>query len=316
MKNRFDLFICLLLFVLSSNMALAQEYGVASYYSDAFHGRKTASGEMYNKNEMTAGHKKLKFGTVVKVTRLDNNSSVRVRINDRGPYISGRIIELSKKAASRLGILNDGHAKVKIEIVGKGKVEEETVTERPKELPAKIVEEEKKYLPPVEEYSEEDIILQPEEKPIPPRKEEPRPKIKIKPKEPAVKKREAVAVSQSSSSKVSLGDDDNFRLVKSKDYKPYDLYKVQLVRPKKKGFGVQVASVGTYEGVMRQVASLQDGWFENILVSIEKGKNNQTIYKVILGPFEDRKTAEAYKVRLRKKKRISGFTVDLDQIQY
>ena len=98
------------LFLCVSLCASAQEeFGIASYYADAFHGRKTASGTLYHKDKLTAAHKDLPFGTVIKVTRLDNKSSVKVTVNDRGPYIKGRIVDLSKAGISAVvfGALSD-----------------------------------------------------------------------------------------------------------------------------------------------------------------------------------------------------------------
>lgn len=112
----------LVLVCMASSVAIASppETGLASYYSDNFHGKKTASGEKYDKNQLTAAHKTLPFGTMVKVTRLDNNKSVVVRINDRGPYIKGRVIEVSKKAADAIDLTKVGAAKVKIEVIKGG----------------------------------------------------------------------------------------------------------------------------------------------------------------------------------------------------
>lgn len=90
---------------------------VASYYGKRFHGRLTANGERFNMNAMTAAHKKLRFGTKVRVTNVANGRSVVVRINDRGPYIRGRTIDLSRAAAARIGMIQRGHAKVRMEIV-------------------------------------------------------------------------------------------------------------------------------------------------------------------------------------------------------
>jgi rare lipoprotein A len=92
------------------------ETGVASYYGTKYHGRQTASGEVFNMNELTAAHPKLKFGTKVKVTHLANNRSVTVRINDRGPFVKGRVIDLSQAAAEELQMVHAGLAQVKIEI--------------------------------------------------------------------------------------------------------------------------------------------------------------------------------------------------------
>ena len=91
--------------------------GIASYYADRFHGRTTASGEIFDMYAMTAAHKKLKFGTWVEVTNLTNRKKVEVRVNDRGPYSRGRIIDLSKAAALEIGLIGPGLAKVKVKII-------------------------------------------------------------------------------------------------------------------------------------------------------------------------------------------------------
>ena len=93
------------------------EEGRASWYGKPYHGRRTASGEVYDMDGLTAAHRTLSFGTRVKVTRLDNRRSVVVRITDRGPFVQGRIIDLSRAAARKLQMVHDGVARVRIEIV-------------------------------------------------------------------------------------------------------------------------------------------------------------------------------------------------------
>lgn len=95
----------------------AAETGTASYYGIPYHGRQTASGEVYDMNELTAAHPRLAFGTRVKVTDLTTNRSVIVRINDRGPFVKGRIIDLSQAAATELQMIRRGLTEVKLEIV-------------------------------------------------------------------------------------------------------------------------------------------------------------------------------------------------------
>jgi rare lipoprotein A len=80
-----------------------------------FHGKRTASGERFDQNELTAAHRQLPLGAEVKVTNLENGRSITVQINDRGPYVGGRVLDLSQAAAQRLGIVEDGLAKVRIE---------------------------------------------------------------------------------------------------------------------------------------------------------------------------------------------------------
>ncbi len=92
--------------------------GKASWYGPGFHGRLTANGERYNQNAMTAAHPHLKFGTKVKVTNLNNGRSVIVRINDRGPFVKGRVIDLSAAAARSLNMIHSGVAPVKVTILG------------------------------------------------------------------------------------------------------------------------------------------------------------------------------------------------------
>lgn len=87
----------------------------ASWYGPGFNGRKTANGEVYDQMSFTAAHKSLKFGTLLKITNLKNSKSVVVRINDRGPYIHGRDLDLSKAAALELGMVKKGVAKIKVE---------------------------------------------------------------------------------------------------------------------------------------------------------------------------------------------------------
>ena len=87
----------------------------ASWYGPGFHGRLTANGEIYDQMSFTAAHKSLKFGTLLKITNLRNSKSVVVRINDRGPYITGRDLDLSKAAALELGMVKRGVAKIKVE---------------------------------------------------------------------------------------------------------------------------------------------------------------------------------------------------------
>lgn len=99
--------------------------GKASFYADKFEGSPTASGEKYKHNKLTAAHRSLPFGTKVRVTNVANNESVEVVVNDRGPYVDNRVIDLSKSAAEKLGFINQGLADVKVEVIdagdGKGK---------------------------------------------------------------------------------------------------------------------------------------------------------------------------------------------------
>ncbi|WP_207458465.1 septal ring lytic transglycosylase RlpA family protein [Azospirillum sp. SYSU D00513] len=105
------------------------EDGIASWYGPGFHGRKTASGEVFNQNAMTAAHKELPLGSRVTVTDVETGKSVEVLINDRGPFIDGRVIDLSRGAARELGIIEQGVAEVRVEMPAGELAFEEEVAE-------------------------------------------------------------------------------------------------------------------------------------------------------------------------------------------
>ncbi len=88
--------------------------GLASFYGPGLHGRPTASGERFNQNALTAAHRKLRFGSCLRVVNMENGKQVEVRVNDRGPFIEGRIIDLSKAAAAKLDMLDKGVARVRL----------------------------------------------------------------------------------------------------------------------------------------------------------------------------------------------------------
>ncbi len=105
--------------------------GVASWYGSKFHGRKTSNGEIYDMYAMTAAHKTLPLGVYVKVTHLQSGRSVIVRVNDRGPFVAGRIIDLSYAAAGQLGMADAGTAQVQVEALGYRQSNQGQVTYRP-----------------------------------------------------------------------------------------------------------------------------------------------------------------------------------------
>ncbi|NOY13252.1 MAG: septal ring lytic transglycosylase RlpA family protein [Deltaproteobacteria bacterium] len=108
-----------------------QQRGIASWYGRKFHGRKTSNGETYDMYAMTAAHKTLPLGVFVRVTNLQNGRSVLVRINDRGPFVAGRIIDLSYAAATKLGIVDAGTARVLVQALGYRQSDQGQVSYRP-----------------------------------------------------------------------------------------------------------------------------------------------------------------------------------------
>jgi rare lipoprotein A len=92
-------------------------FGYASYYADEFHGRLTANGEVFDMNKLTAAHRTLPFGTLCRVTNLENEKSVEVRINDRGPFVENRMLDLSRAAAKAIDAISSGVVRIKLEII-------------------------------------------------------------------------------------------------------------------------------------------------------------------------------------------------------
>ena len=289
-----------------SQLVGAQEYGLASFYSDKFQGRPTASGEAYDKDKMTAAHKTHPYGTYIRVTRLDNKKSVVVRVNDRGPYISGRVVDVSMKAALQLDLPSDGTARVKVEVVqspGAGEKEEVSqpvVESKPKETAPR--ETPPVVTAPVQEKPKEAVKETPKET-------KPTVKAEEKPKTPAPATNPAPASSAGTAT-------EGLTWVTEKNYQSYDLYKIELYKPEKVGFAVQVASLSTYDNAMKQVADLQGKWLKNVLLSIERAPNGAALYKILLGPFPDKEQAEAYRKNIKKRFKLDGFIVDLGTITY
>lgn len=312
MKTIFKLTLTLFLFVAFASTTNAQEeqYGQASYYSDKYHGKKTASGVKYDKTKMTCAHNDYPFGSTIKVTHLENKRSVVVKVVDRGPYIKGRIVDLSRAAAGKIGLINDGVAQVKVELVStKGKVSE---------LSAKGDKKPTEYSTAPSRKSVEETIKKSSARATNSAKKS---TAAVKSKAAATKKAKTPTAAKSGAAKVTdkdvvtaKGDDAPAALpmLTAKDLKDTDLYQISLLKPKKEGYGVQVASLGDYEGVLKKVAYLQGRFFQNIMIRTEKAEG-VNVYKIILGQFETRDQANSYKKDLKKKKKISGFVVPLGE---
>jgi len=248
-----------------------EEYGKCGYYADSFQGRPTSNGEKYDKNALTCSHKSLPFGTRLRVTRLDNKKSVVVRVNDRGPYIEGYVVDVSGEAAKELDLLKAGTARVKVEILESG--ESEAANENRATVSASggtqlLVSHQQEKSP---------------DQPVTYNKEDPRPA--------------AVAKGTSTEEPVS------------------SLYKVDIKKSEKTGFGIQISTLFDANNVLPIINKLQSQWPGKVLVSVTNDEaNNVTTYKIIVGPFTDRKTAEAQQKLVTKKGYKKTFVVDLSAI--
>lgn len=266
---KYTLLACLLTSFLTVS-AQEVEYGLASYYNDNFQDSKTANGELYDKNKLTAAHRTLPFNTTLKVTRLDNGNTVTVRVNDRGPFRQGHVVDLSRKAASELGIITLGKARVKIEIVKKGKGKAVKPIAKAKKTTKAAAKKEGNTAK-------------------------------------GVTKRD-VPKSYNKTTKKS----GTAKAVSNRISAPQNgLFKVEAMAHDKAGYGIQVGSFTDFKLLVSESAKLRKRGFKNVLVSVEGNK-----YKLILGPFEDTKTAQAYKKGLKRKYKINGFMVNLATIKH
>lgn len=126
-KHVFMILIFLLWVQFGYSANIYKTSAIASYYAGDFHGKQTSNGEIFNMWALTCAHKMLPFNTILKVTNLANGKSVQVRVNDRGPFVKSREIDLSKGAASKIGMIGTGIAKVRIEIIKLGKYTKDSV---------------------------------------------------------------------------------------------------------------------------------------------------------------------------------------------
>lgn len=272
---------------LSAAPYLLEEFGIASYYAEAFHGKKTANGEKYDMHDLTCAHKNLPFGTLVRVTRLDNGQYITVRVNDRGPYTKGFVIDLSKRAAEKINMIQSGTTKVRIEVVGNTKSKEYSGE------PVMYSNESRPY------------VAKPAAQPITVERSDLKPMPVSKPTKIEDKKVTKVTPLEREKPEIKA-----FEKVTARTFKQYDLYKIELSRPQKAGFGVQVETLSNAENVFATVAKLQSS-YENILMSIEPGAGDKPVYKLIVGPYADKAKADAAQKAL-KKKGYKGFVVNLE----
>lgn len=298
MKNRLQILFIPALFFLVSSFLTAQEFGIASIYQDKFHGKVTAYGRTYNKNELVAAHKKHLPGTFLKVTRLDNKQSVTVEVIDRGPFVKGRIVDLSSRAAQLLGMLEEGVANVKVEVVQQGKpvLESALPKEEPRTPPAVTAEQ-------YDDASRKRIETGAAERTTAAVDATKEPTGTLKTTSATTEKTELTAkgsgeAQQEQATEVLVGKSFTF----------YGLYKLELKKAAEAAYGVQVAYLTNFEGLLKQVADLQAKYFDNILFYKEDGNNGALAYKVILGPFESEDKAKSYQNSLAKKG-IKGFVV-------
>ncbi len=287
-----------LLFLGISRAAISQEIGMASYYADKFQGRKTASGEKYDRKKLTCAHNTYPFGTMLKVTRLDNQKSVVVRVNDRGPHVSGRIVDLSLAAAEKIGLTKDGITKVKVEVYEPATVEktEPKPKKDQKQNSTKSNPKDKKPTP----YSSGSETPQAKTEKASTNKDTPKKgkKVTQPPK------------TGSTTPRTKTSTPRNKPITPQTYREGNGLYNIQITQSKG-GFATQVGSYTDFNNTMRAIADLQAKGFTNILLKMETPPNSPTKYKILLGLRDNRESAEVYRKNLLKKYKIKGFVTEV-----
>ncbi len=279
--------ICLLMTI--SAFAITPEFGKATYYNDKYEGRKTASGEPYNKALYTCAHKTYKFGTMLRVTRLDDNRTVDVRVNDRGPYAEGFVIDVSRAAAEEIGLDKAGSLKVKVEVIEKEAEAAPTPapTPAPKTAPTTAPKTEPTVKTQKNTVAAQTAQSQPNVLPE---------LVKAKatsplaaPKTPKAPVKETVTVAP----KLSLLENAT--------------YKIDVSKAEATGFAVQLYSLSSIESAFTEASKLQASYKGKTLMQTAADGS----CKVLIGPYKTRKEAEVAQ-KAAAKKHPKCYIVNLD----
>lgn len=257
------------------------EFGVASFYADNLEGKETALGDVYDSRKMVCAHKKYPYGTMLRVTRMDNNKSVVVKVIDRGPWVKGRVVDLSKAAAEKIGLVHDGIAEVKVEVV-KQRTKKKDV--KPTSTSATSTSSSDNVIPA--EYA--DLT----DKGAKVEKKETAKEEKLEPKNITLVQH-SETVKGEEIRKGAFFDEGYFQLALDDS-------------DEKGNYTVQVFSTNDFGKVLEQVVSLQSQWFKKILMSVEQ-KGKEVNYKLMLSSFSTQKTADVYNKNLAKRYKINGF---------
>ena len=257
-----------------------RQSGLASYYSPEYDGAETAYGVIYDRNQLVAAHKTYPLNSTVRVTNETNGQSVIVRIIDKGPFIRGRVIEVSERAAEALGMLGERTVPVRLELIstdGDRPLTEPTTREAP---------------------APEPVIVTTPDTPADPEPAAP----------PAMRTASSPSAQRTPPVRVTTPPAPPARRTFERG-----LYQIQLAEPKSGRFGVQVGSFNQLESAMDKVVELQARYFDEVLLH-HGGSVSSPVYKVVLGTFPDRASAQHYADSLKQRYGIPGFTIELTSL--
>jgi rare lipoprotein A (peptidoglycan hydrolase) len=286
---------CWLLFSwLQAVPVVAQETGTASYYADKYHGTsKTASGEMYDKYDFTAAHRSLPFNTWVAVTNLSNGNSTRVRINDRGPFKPGRILDVSRIAAETLGMIGSGVAQVKVEVISAPQPSQDPAP-FPSPSPSPEVEVEAAPRPtpaPVGTLNDLPIV-----------DEMGRPIRSTSPSQP----QSPIITDEGRNTAAPIGLEDAQR------YTPA-LFRMVAFKEESFGYGIQVGAYFNVYRLFEAMNALSDEGYQNTLVQSTL-KGDQPVFRILIGPYPTRSDAVQVQKSLGRKGK-KGIILDLSTLR-
>lgn len=331
--------LCLILGLGISVSALGQQEGLGTYYADKYHGRSTASGELYNKFKYTAAHRTLPFGTVVMVTNLSNNRSVRVKINDRGPFSSGRIIDLSRAAAEQIDMIRMGEVKVRVQVVSGRVYESEPLVSRDGFSPvasprSRVSNVDLSKLPvvdingnPISPTAEQTYRYDPYEQPEQ-RDDSDRDYYGLKPENQEVvsytpgrqepvayvpgrvvaprETDEAYEPTQRVASSSSAAATTSAPIARG-------LFRMTAYAQEAVGYGVQVGAYFDYKRLMAGLDEMARKGLQNTMVH-HGVKNGKPVYRILIGPYGSKAQADQM-LRNLKSSKLSGLTVDLSSLR-
>lgn len=286
-------FLVIGLCLVTSIPAFAQtQTGLGTYYADKYHGRPTASGELYDKFKFTAAHRTLDFGTMVRVTRLDNGRSVVVKINDRGPFSEGRIIDVSRTAAEQLDMIRTGETRVRIEVVNgatAGPGSSAPVTSAPQPVPSRPT------VPQAPNYDASNRDLSE----LPLRNFGGQPvntngQVTGQPSQPT---------QQSTSTQPGAAAMSN-----ASQYTPAFFQFVAFKRDID-GFAVQVGAFFNYYKLMEAMDGLSQKGIQNTILHSSL-KNGEPVFRILIGPYASREEAKAV-LRTLTSQGVEGIVVNV-----
>lgn len=307
------------------------ENGQASYYSREYQGAKTAYNVIYDRDDLVAAHRQYPLNSVIRVTNLDNNKSVNVRVIDKGPFIRGRIVELSERAAALLGMIGKESVPAEVTLVAlpgdtpapapttanrtvapprpytetstASRPGRDTPSDAPASPPetssqsARVAETSVEPSAPQSTERDRSVAAQPAPEQTPPATRPGTPEPTVRPTAEARREVKSQPVSTRSGSI-------------AKDFKP-GTYRITVNRATPGKYGVQVGSYSDLATAMDKVVEMQSRWFDDVMIHYSNNAGVK-LYKVIVGSFDTDKSAVRYRDDMKKRYKIDGFTVRIE----